>query len=528
VLQDDAHALAGRGKGENLQHFEDLRVSEGGFNCDLFQTAVLKNQTERLCDFDEGDLIGRGCLKGADSLLHSGGDIVAEGETGDEIPDDEILVALEGLVLLAGTLTLLHALVDVLHGSAGALVVLAQDGLEQALVLRLVAAHIVDRQLLEHHLVLRQRARLVRKDVVHAAQLLRNLTVAGEGALDLLVVVDAVGEEGLGDVEVDSQTDGDDAGEQQDLPEEVQQPVFAQAPTEHDEDGEDYHEAEEHLRQVVQLLVCLPHLLPRVVGVHHAPHLPSSVHHYPNGLAVGQEAVAPKGIIQIEAFPHAVVLRTGLHLEDSLKIVDVELGRLRLHCGQQAYEVAVVVVLQVLVGEGDGLAQLPIGLAIELVGADEDSAILLRSAENDQIGRDALVGFDLNHLSYLQVATQDLPRAGLLDERVGLVVGFLVALLAVVVVVGLLEEREAEDEEEGREVGEEEADLEHADELAERDEEEEEVEEVAELVVEHQRQEGDPAVLAVVQQVRLADAQRVDVPVQVDHPLLGHWSRTGE
>ena len=83
-------------------------------------------------------------MEGADSFLHSGSDIVAESEASDEISDDEVLIPLEGLVLLAGTLALLHALVDILHGSTGAFVVLFEDGFEEALIFGLVAAYIVD------------------------------------------------------------------------------------------------------------------------------------------------------------------------------------------------------------------------------------------------------------------------------------------------------------------------------------------------------------------------------------------------
>jgi hypothetical protein len=62
-------------------------------------------------------------LEGAHSFLHSGSDIVAETETGDEISDNEVLITLEWLVLFACTLALLHALVDIFHRPTGALVV---------------------------------------------------------------------------------------------------------------------------------------------------------------------------------------------------------------------------------------------------------------------------------------------------------------------------------------------------------------------------------------------------------------------
>jgi hypothetical protein len=168
---------------------------------------------------------------------------------------------------------------------------------------------------------------------VDAAQLFRNLTIPGEGALHFLIVVDAIGKEGFGYVEVDSQTNGNNAGKKEYLSEEVQQPVLAKSSADHDQHCQHNHEAEQHFGEVIQLLISLPHLYARVVGVHHAAHLPACVHHDGDGLTVGQEAVAPQSIVQVESFPHAVVLRAGLDLEDPLKVVDVQFGRLRLDSG---------------------------------------------------------------------------------------------------------------------------------------------------------------------------------------------------
>jgi len=114
---------------------------------------------------------------------------------------------------------------------------------------------------------------------VHSSELFRNLAISGERALDFLVVVDAVRKERLGDVEIDPQTDGYDARQQQDLPEKVEQPVFPKSATHHDEHSQHNHETEKHFRQIVQLLVSLAHLLPRLVCIHHTAHLSSRVHH---------------------------------------------------------------------------------------------------------------------------------------------------------------------------------------------------------------------------------------------------------
>ena len=364
---------------------------------------------------------------------------------------------------------------------------------------------------------------------MHSSQLFRNLAISGQRALDFLVVVDPVGKERFGDVEIDPQTDRYDARQQQDLSEKVEKPIFSKSATHHYQHSQHNHETEEHLWQIIQLLVSLTHLLPRLVSIHHAAHLSSRIYHYPHRLTIGQEAIPPKSIFQVESLPHAVVLRAGLDLEHSLKVVDIELGRFGLDSGKQADEVApVAIVLQILVGKVDRLTQLPVSLAVQLVRPNEDCPVLLVSAQYDQVGRNALVWFDLDHLPHLQVPTQNLPSPRLFDQSVDLVIGLLIPLLAVVVIVSLLEQRKSKDQQEGGDVSEEESNLEHADELAEGDDQEEEVEKVPKLVVQHQRQERHPRVLAIVNHVRLSYAQRVDIAVQINHTLLRHRPRPTE
>lgn len=50
--------------------------------------------------------------------------------------------------------------------------------------------------------------------------------------------------------------------------------------------------------------------------------------------------------------------------------------------------------------EGDCLPQLPISLSVELVSADEHSAVFFACAKDNQISRNALVRRDFDNLSY--------------------------------------------------------------------------------------------------------------------------------
>lgn len=87
-------------------------------------------------------------------------------------------------------------------------------------------------------------------------------------------------------------------------------------------------------------------------------------------------------------------------------------------------------------------SQFPIGLPIELIGPNKDSAILLAGREDDHISRYPLVGFYFDYIAHFQILAQDLSAACFGDQLVALVVCFLISFLAVVVVDSFLEEGE--------------------------------------------------------------------------------------
>lgn len=140
------------------------------------------------------------------------------------------------------------------------------------------------------------------------------------------------------------------------------------------------------------------------MSIHHATHLTASVNHDSCCLSIGQEAVPPKSVFQVETFPHPWVLRTCLYLEHSLKIIDVQFGCLCLDSGQQSNKIGlIVVILQILMRESHRLPQLPISLTIELISSYEDSTVFFTSAEDDSISWDALIALDLNNMAYLKI-----------------------------------------------------------------------------------------------------------------------------
>lgn len=54
-------------------------------------------------------------------------------------------------------------------------------------------------------------------------------------------------------------------------------------------------------------------------------------------------------------------------------------------------------------GGADGSTDLPVSLTIELVSLDEDGACGLGGGEDDHIGRDTLLGVNLQHITHADV-----------------------------------------------------------------------------------------------------------------------------
>lgn len=117
---------------------------------------------------------------------------MADGKTCDEVAHDEVSVTLAHLKRFTEQLHLSCLGLHIAHRALGVPVVVQEDPSQHLLLVGQEGAYFVDRHLLEYHIILREGASLVRKDVLDAAQLFWNLAVAGDGALDLRVVVDLV------------------------------------------------------------------------------------------------------------------------------------------------------------------------------------------------------------------------------------------------------------------------------------------------------------------------------------------------
>ena len=104
----------------------------------------------------------------------------------------------------------------------------------------------------------------------------------------------------LGDVEVHPEADGDQVGEEEDEPEEVEVPGPVEPLEAHHDDGEDHGGGEEDLGQVVELLVEQPDLGPRHGVVHRGAALAPGVDDDAEGGAGGDDGVGPQRVLDVE------------------------------------------------------------------------------------------------------------------------------------------------------------------------------------------------------------------------------------
>ena len=96
------------------------------------------------------------------------------------------------------------------------------------------------------------------------------------------------------------------------------------------------------------------------------------------------------------------------------------------------------VVFEVVVGEVDSFAQFPVCFAIQLIRPYKHCPILLTGGQNDHIRRYSLIRLDLNKLPHLDILTQNGSPARFLNQRILLIIGLIIPLLAVNIIIGLL------------------------------------------------------------------------------------------
>jgi hypothetical protein len=112
----------------------------------------------------------------------------------------------------------------------------------------------------EHHLVFRECACLIGQQVLDPPQLFGDRGIPRNRARYLGVSEDTVGIVDLGHIQVDSQGDGDDVGEEEDEAEELDDPLALEVVQGHHEEAEEDHAEEEEFGELVELQVELAYL----------------------------------------------------------------------------------------------------------------------------------------------------------------------------------------------------------------------------------------------------------------------------
>jgi hypothetical protein len=113
---------------------------------------------------------------------------------------------------------------------------------------------------LEYHLVFSKGACLICQQVLNPPQFFGDRRIPRDCPRYLGVSIDTVGIVDLGHVQVDSEGDGDDVGEQEDETEELDDPLALEVVQSHHEEAEKDHAKEQEFRELIELKVELPDL----------------------------------------------------------------------------------------------------------------------------------------------------------------------------------------------------------------------------------------------------------------------------
>ena len=89
---------------------------------------------------------------------------------------------------------------------------------------------------------MRKSTSFVTENVVNSTQFLRNLAVSSYWSLNRKICIDSMRKNSLGNVKIDSHTDRNYAGKQQNLSKNIQKPIFPQASAKNSQNREYNHE----------------------------------------------------------------------------------------------------------------------------------------------------------------------------------------------------------------------------------------------------------------------------------------------
>jgi len=117
---------------------------------------------------------------------------------------------------------------------------------------------LIHKQFFKSHFILGQSACFVRKYIIDSGEFFWDTKVSGDTTLYKFIAAHVVALEYFGDVEVDFGGDGDDLGEQQDLPDENDGRVFVEPRDDDHAERKQHHHGYGHLHQVVDFHVDAP------------------------------------------------------------------------------------------------------------------------------------------------------------------------------------------------------------------------------------------------------------------------------
>lgn len=220
IVEDDAHALVLARKGKVVEYVVGLLESVGIANLDAVGIALEDAETQQVCDLDECNLIRRRSLVGSTAviagcelciklILIRGSDVVTQRQRSHQVSQDGFLLAFDAL-----SLPLLDCLLVKVLSWVGLQPALLQQDILHALLIILREGGLLQRQLLEYHVILRQCASLVTEQVPDSTQRFRNVRVTSDRPSQLHILVDVVRVDQLGELHIHPHRYGDDVAQQ--------------------------------------------------------------------------------------------------------------------------------------------------------------------------------------------------------------------------------------------------------------------------------------------------------------------------
>ena len=182
------------------------------------------------------------------------------------------------------------------------------------------------RHFLENHVILGQCPCLVSQKELDASKFFRNGRISRNCIRHALILVDAVGVEHFGEVEINAERNRNYCWQKQDKPEKVDVPLSLESVKSHDPYRHSNHKNAEELGQPIDFEVQFAHLGPLLIRVHLRSRLLSRVDDECDHKSTrGEHSILPEGILEGQPLSMLTFFINSSRNE-SFEVIDLIIG----------------------------------------------------------------------------------------------------------------------------------------------------------------------------------------------------------